>query len=229
MSPWRTPRATAFALVFALAPGLAWAHGTAQEPAPAASVATGEAAPLYEAPAVGSYELPAISRVTDHVLLDSHGLPARVPDLAPGQAALVSFVYANCGQGCPLALATLQRLDRELARRPGLAGRVRLVTVSFDPARDTPERMAELRGHLAPTSEWRFVTASDEAALGPVLADYGQSVMRRIDPEGADTGLLGHVLKVFLVDEFLQIRNVYSVGLLDARLIVNDLETVLAP
>ena len=64
--------------------------------------------------------------------------------------------------------------------------------------------------------------------LEPVLADYGQRVMRLVDPAGADTGLLGHVLKVFLVDEFLRIRNVYSAGLMDARLILNDIQTVLA-
>jgi cytochrome oxidase Cu insertion factor (SCO1/SenC/PrrC family) len=222
----RRAAATLLALAVGLVPAAAGAHdGAHQRAAPAAA----EAPPLlYEPPEPGTYELPPIDQVHDHVGVDAAGLPVRFPGLAPGQVGIVSFVYANCGQGCPLALATLKRLDTELAARPALAGKVRLVTVSFDPERDTPERMGELRTAMAPRSEWRFVTAPDAAAVEPVLADYGQRVLRKIDPTGADTGVLSHVIKVFLVDEFLRIRNVYSAGLMDARLILNDVQTVLA-
>jgi cytochrome oxidase Cu insertion factor (SCO1/SenC/PrrC family) len=221
-------------LALALAPGAARGHGDGHDeasPPPAVEPASpGSDGPplLYEPPPPGSYELPPIERVAEHGLLDAEGLPASVPGLEPGQVAVVSFVYSSCGEGCPLALATLQRLDRLLAERPELAGRVRLVTVSFDPARDRPERMAELRAHLAPRGDWRFVTAPDAAALAPVLSDYGQGVVRFVGPDDAETGVLGHVLKVFLVDESLRIRNVYSLGLMDARLIRNDIQTVLA-
>ena len=207
-------------LPWLVAPG-AGAHGESHaEPAPPPA--------LYEPPPPGSYELPAMGRVAEHVLVDDAGGAARVPGLSPGQVAVVSFVYGSCAEGCPLAFASLQRLDRALAADPALAGRVRLVTVSFDPLRDTPERMAELRTHLAPKSRWSFVTARDAASLEPVLADYGQRVMRLVDAEGAETGLLRHVLKIFLVDEYHRIRNVYSTGLMDARLIRNDIQTVLA-
>lgn len=236
-------RARALALLAALA----WAAPAARaHDAPHAAVPEAErtappfepSAPLFEPPAPGSYELPPIDRVDEHVLLDHEGLPARVPGLAPGQVAVVSFIYRGCGQACPAALATLQRLDRALAADPVLAGRVRLVTVSFDPAHDTPERMAELRAAIAPRGEWRFVTAPDLAALGPVLDDYGQRVTRRLvsvpsagSAQAAPAGegeIQSHVLKVFLVDESRRIRNVYSVGLMDPRLIVNDIQTVLA-
>jgi len=210
----------------ALASLPASAHDSGREPAPA--LTPRETPLLYEPPPPGSYELPPIERVKPHELLDVRGRPTAVPSLQPGQVAVVSFVYADCGQACPTALATLQRLDRTLSERADLRGRVRLVTVSFDPERDTPARMADLRSHLAPRGAWRFVTARDRRALQPVLADYGQRVMRLVDPRGAETGLLRHVLKVFLVDESLRIRNVYSVGLMDARLILNDIQTVLA-
>ena len=183
---------------------------------------------LFEPPAPGSYELPPIDRVSEHGLLDDRGAPTRLPGLAPGQVALVGFVYASCGQGCPLSLATFQQIDRDLAGRAGLRGKVRLVTVSFDPERDTPLRMHELRESLKPRTEWRFVTAPDVARLLPVLDDYGQRVTRRLDVDGTDSGLLEHVLKVFLVDDRLRIRNVYSTGLMDARLVLNDIQTVLA-
>jgi cytochrome oxidase Cu insertion factor (SCO1/SenC/PrrC family) len=234
-------RAAAFALAVALA--LASPAARAHDAAPVAKPDPGGPAPLFEPPAPGSYELPPIDRVAEHVLLDHEGLPTRLPGVAAGQVAVVSFVYRDCGQACPAALATLQRLDRALADDARLAGRVRQVTVSFDPAHDTPERMAELRAALAPRGRWSFVTAPDLATLEPVLDDYGQRVTRRLVPSrdapashagsehaasSEESEILSHVLKVFLVDESRRIRNVYSVGLMDPRLIVNDIQTVLA-
>ncbi len=212
------------ALALGLAPDPARGHGT-----PHAAAADEGAPPLaYELPAAGSYELPPILRVSDHELLGSDGARARILDLAPGELAFVSFVYLGChdASGCPLALATLLRLDRALAARPELAGRVRLATVSFDPARDRPDDLARLREGLGPRSEWRFLTATGEADLAPVLADFGQD--RDVLPAGAgDTARLGHVLKVFLVDSRGDVRNVYSTGFLDHRLLVRDAETLL--
>jgi hypothetical protein len=39
--------------------------------------------------------------------------------------------------------------------------------------------------------------------------------------------LFRHVLKVYLLDARHQVRNIYSTGLFDARLVLNDIETVL--
>lgn len=210
-------------LVSVLVAGPVRAHDGPHVAAPA----PGEA-PLFEPPAPGSYELPPIGRVGEHAMLDDQGATTRLPGLATGQVAVVAFVYASCGHSCPAALATLQRLDRDLAARDDLAGRARLTTVSFDPERDSPARMRTLRESFAPRSDWRFLTASGPAMLEPVLADYGQRVTRLVDTEGADTGVLQHVLKVFLLDDRRRIRNVYSAGLMDPRLVLNDIETVLA-
>ena len=133
----------------------------------------------------------------------------------------VAFVYLSCPDACPRTLGVLQRFDREIARDPTLRGRVELATVSFDPARDTPVRMAALRENLAPRGTWRFLTAPDEARLAPVLADYGQDV------RAVSETRLGHVLKVFLLDHRGDVRNVYSTGFLDLRLLRNDALTVL--
>jgi hypothetical protein len=82
--------------------------------------------------------------------------------------------------------------------------------------------MSVLRRSLAPRARWRFLTAPDQTALRPVLDDFGQDAVR------ADGQVASHVLKVFLVDGRRRIRNVYSTGFLDPRILVNDLLTVLA-
>jgi cytochrome c peroxidase len=190
--------------------------------------AAGAEGALFEAPAPGSYELPPITRVQEHELLAPDGARTHLLGLAPGQAALVAFIYRGCSDaaGCPTVLATLQRIDAELARRPSLASRARLVSVSFDPLHDTPERMGELASQLSPKTDWRFLTAPSTAELAPVLADFGQDVTSLVDVKGEPTGVLRHVVKVYLVDGRRDVRNVYSTGLLSIPLLLADLETV---
>ena len=185
---------------------------------------------LFEPPEAGSYELPAIRRVSEHRLLGSGGEPAPLLGLAPGQVAVVSFIYRSCSDagGCPAALGLLRKLDRELAGAGDLAGRARLVTCSFDPARDTPERMAELARLMAPKSDWRFLTAADPAAIEPVLADYDQDVLPDLTA-GGESPVFNHLLRVFLVDERGDVRNVYSASFMDWRVVLNDVRTLVSP
>jgi cytochrome oxidase Cu insertion factor (SCO1/SenC/PrrC family) len=227
------PVSAAVLVLLVLVPAVATAHGGAHPPpdGPASSEAkvADEGAPRlgYELPTAGSYELPPILRVDDHALLGSDGERAKILALAPGQLAVVSFVYLGCRDpaGCPLALATLVRLDRALAARADLSPHVRLVSVSFDPRHDRPADLARLREGLTPRADWRFFTAEGEVDLAPVLADFGQNV-DVIPDESGETTALGHVLKVFLVDAQGDVRNVYSAGFLDHRLLLRDVETL---
>jgi cytochrome oxidase Cu insertion factor (SCO1/SenC/PrrC family) len=190
-------------------------------------LALGLAAPRFEPPAPDSYELPPLGRVGAHTLLGSDGAPAALPGVAHGEAALVAFVYLHCPDACPMAHAVMQELDRDLADRPELARRVSLMTVSIDPARDTPERMAALRRALAPRGRWKFLTAGSTAAIDPVLADFGQDAPR-VPGDAGQPQVASHTLKLFLVDDERRIRNVYSSGFLDPRILRNDLLNVLA-
>jgi cytochrome oxidase Cu insertion factor (SCO1/SenC/PrrC family) len=196
----------------------------------AGAAAAAALAPLgYELPAAGSYELPVIQRVSDHALLASDGAETRLLPAGGTRLAVIAFVYLHCtdAAGCPLALAELQRADRALAERPELRSRVQLLTVSFDPARDRPDAMADLRSRLAPRSDWRFLTARDAARLAPVLRDFGQDAVPELTAEGMDSGVVRHVVKVFLVDPQGGVRNIYSTGFLDHRLLLRDVETLL--
>jgi cytochrome oxidase Cu insertion factor (SCO1/SenC/PrrC family) len=135
---------------------------------------------------------------------------------------VIAFVYKSChdAEGCPAALAFLQELDRRLAGDPAVAARVRLESVSFDPAHDTPEKLAELRELMAPRGDWRFLVPASSADLGALLRDFGQDVAV------LEGGAQRHVVKIFLVDDRLQVRNVYSSGFLDADLVLADVATV---
>jgi cytochrome c peroxidase len=188
----------------------------------------GAFAPAYEPPAPGSYELPPIRTVRDHAVLDARGNATTLEAVVGDRLAVVSFIYGSCAEaaGCPVSTAALHRLDRLVADDPDLAEHAVLVTVSFDPARDTPARLSAMRALHAPRSEWPFLTTRDEAQLQPLLDDFDQAVTKLRYLDGSDTGVFRHVLKVFLVDRQRRVRNVYSVGFLHPALVLNDLRTL---
>lgn len=215
-----------------LAIGLGAATCAAAEPAasdPGYVFMPGPFAPQYQPPEPGSYTLPVIRRVHDHAVIEAGGKPAMLFGAPGKRAVIVAFVYTSCSEatGCPYSMSVLHRLDHELAAEPALAGEVSLVTVSFDPERDTPAHLAEIRALHQPRSDWRFVTTGGEAELAPVLADFDQRVSKLRFPDGRWSGLFRHVLKVFLVDDAQRVRNVYSVGFLNAELVLTDVKTLL--
>jgi cytochrome oxidase Cu insertion factor (SCO1/SenC/PrrC family) len=185
--------------------------------------------PTFTPPAAGSYELPAVKRVPAVVLKDLTGRLASTRQVTAGKVAVVSFIYTACPErlGCPLASLALQDLQTRL-KDEGLSGHAVLLSISFDPERDTPAQLAKYaRIYGADPTLWRFMTAPSERALDHVLEGYGQDRAPLYDERGRFTGRYRHVLKVFLLDPTGYIRNVYSAGFLVPELVVNDIKTVL--
>src|SRR5881409_30294 len=157
------------------------------------------------------------------------GRPTTLFTLKRGRVAVVAFIYTTCIDvaGCPLGNAVLARIDGALAAEPILARQARLITVSFDPERDTPARMARVRALYRPSASWRFLTTRGEDDLRPLLEDFGQPVAKLRFADGRWSGLFRHVLKVFLLDRENRVRNVYSVGFIGPELVLNDVRTLL--
>jgi cytochrome oxidase Cu insertion factor (SCO1/SenC/PrrC family) len=110
-----------------------------------------------------------------------------------------------------------------------LAKNIRLVSMSFDPEYDTPQRLAAYSEAIRDEKsgcEWRFATAKSRAELESILAAYGQTVDKRPNPADPQ-GPLYHILRVFLIDRDGRIRNIYSSGTLDPRLVLADVKTLL--
>ena len=125
--------------------------------------------PTFVAPAPGTYELPAIKRVAGFVLRDSTGRALSTREITTGKVAVVSFIYTACPErlGCPLASLALQDLQGRL-RDEGLSRDVALLSISFDPGRDNPARLAKYaRVYGADPALWRFMTAPSPRVLVP--------------------------------------------------------------
>ena len=91
-------------------------------------------------------------------LTDQQGRAIRFDEVARGPA-MVSMFYASCPHTCPILITSMQLIEREL---PGeQRNQVRVLLVSLDPERDTPERLAELAArHGADLSRWIFARAA---------------------------------------------------------------------
>ncbi|NOT55566.1 MAG: SCO family protein [Deltaproteobacteria bacterium] len=185
--------------------------------------------PQFTPPPPGTYTLPTIDTVTDHTFLDTKGATVHLRDLTQGKIAVLSFMYTSCADvgGCPLAAAVLHQIDRRLSEHPAFAKRVTLLSVSFDPERDTPAHLAKTRDMLEPRTDWHFLTTASQAQLTPILADFNQPVVKLNQENGDWSGLFRHVLKVYLLDANHNVRNIYSTGLFNAQLVLNDIETIL--
>ncbi len=183
-------------------------------------------------PAPGSYTLPRLQACPDGEVLQSDGRSARLHALLRGRLSLVGFVYTYCRDpvGCPLALRVMNETREALLRDAALAARSQLVSLSFDPLNDTPLQMRLYGDALARDTRlrWQFLTTASVPRLMPLLAGLGQDVTVEIDARGRPTRTLNHMLKLFLVDARLAVREIYSVPTLDVAVLLNDLRTLAA-
>jgi cytochrome c peroxidase len=188
----------------------------------------------YDPPAPGSYRLPSIQKGADGIVLDADGREHSLFGLMADRYVLLSFIYTGCydPKGCPLAIFTLDTVREELEKDPTVSGKLLLITLSFDPEKDTPKVMqefAETHGFEVSRMrrKWLFLTTSSKKRLLPILDGYGQYVVHEYDDHGRPTGGYSHVLKVFLIDPDRKVRNIYSTGFLYPELIINDIKTLI--
>jgi len=185
----------------------------------------------YLPPAAGSYSLPPLGKAADGRVLDAQGKTLKLYDLLGDKLVLLGFIYTHCSDinGCPLASFVMKKVQAELLKDSALASRVRLISLSFDPAQDTPEAITAYSRHFKHADfDWQFLTTASEADLQPILAAYNQWRQISYAADGSETGSFSHILRVFLIDEQRRIRNIYSTGFLHADTVVNDLRTLAA-
>lgn len=196
-----------------------------------------EPAPLpaldFEPPAPGTYTLHRIMAAPDGEVLDVHGHGRPLSRFTRGHVTLLGFIYTTCvdPDGCPLAYRVFETLSHEVAASPGMSGKVQLVTLSFDPARDTPAVMQRYGSRVSREPgrpPWYFLTTRSARTLMPLVEGFGQDVRYTHDRQGGwKRRELSHVLKVFLIDAAGFVREIYSSAFLHPRTVMNDIETLL--
>ena len=124
-----------------------------------------------------------------------------------GQAIAVTFIYTRCPlpNFCPLMDRHFKSVQEVVRGDDSLRGRVRLLSVSFDPAHDRPAVLAAHARQLgADPGIWSFLTGEREA-IDRFASGFGVSIVREdaapadithnlgtavIDPEGRLSAVL---------------------------------------
>ncbi len=192
------------------------------------------AEPDFIPPAPGTYTLHRIMAAPDGQVLGIDGRAQPLSRYTRGQITLLGFIYTTCTdpQGCPLAYRVFDALKEAITATPSLHGKLRFVTLSFDPARDTPNVMLQYAGSRVSEEDgglhWYFLTTRSARELMPLIDGFGQDINITFDrSSGRPRRELSHVLKVFLIDRAGDIREIYTSTFLYPRLVLNDIQTLL--
>jgi protein SCO1/2 len=122
---------------------------------------------------------------------DQNGRPFRLGDLR-GHPVVALMFYGTCTQACPILVHDAQRLDEMLD--PAARERTRYLLVTFDPARDTPERLtAYARERKLDPARWTLLHGSPDQvrALAMVLG---------VKYRPAAGGEFNHTMRITLLD-----------------------------
>jgi protein SCO1 len=124
-------------------------------------------------------------------LTTQHGLHSGL-DLYRGHPTLIAMFYGSCPAACPMLIDAIQAYERDLDGTS--RARLRVLLVSFDAARDTPQQLERIaRLHRADPARWTFANA-DERDTHRIAALLGVSYRRLPD------GDYEHSLLVTLLD-----------------------------
>ena len=142
--------------------------------------------------ATGSQLVPSRA-LPDFSLIDQHGQAFGTADLT-GSWTMVFFGYTNCPDFCPTTLTTLATLEKRL--RTANALRPRVLFVSVDAKRDTPEQLAKYVPYFDP--EFIGLTAANQPAIQELAAQLGVDVI--ITPKADGTYTVDHTTQIFVLN-----------------------------
>lgn len=136
-----------------------------------------------------------------------------------GRWHLVFLGFTHCPDICPTTLAQMAAVEKQLADLPE-AQRPRLLFVSADPERDTPEATASYARHFSPAA---LGATADHARLEPFVRSLHMVYMKSDLPGGDYT--VDHTAYLAVLDP--QVRHVGMIRPpLDVAQIAADLRTL---
>ena len=132
--------------------------------------------------------------IAPFALIDERGRPFTDADLR-GHQTILTFIFTRCPvpEYCPLVTARFKALQTTLAHDRSLPRDARLLSVTLDPAFDTPEVLAAYGAAVgASPDRWRFATGEPGAVMR-----VARAFSVYVEKNGA---LLDHTLATALVD-----------------------------
>jgi len=146
-------------------------------------------------------------------LTDQRGQPFGSRELA-GKIWVADFIFTSCQGVCPLLSERMAEVGK---RARHLGPDFHLVSISVDPERDTPARLAEYGARYgANPIAWSFLTGPEQAIQATVVDGFKVGAGKERAPgAAADGGGQGfweifHGEKLVLVDRQMRIRGYFD-------------------
>ena len=143
--------------------------------------------------ATGTYIHPS-RNLPDFSLIDHHGQTFGLAQVR-GHWSMMFFGYTNCPDFCPTTLTTLAALEKRL-RTDAAPVRPRVIFMSVDAKRDTPEQLAKYVPYFDP--EFIGLTAASQSDVEAVAAKLGVAVI--ITPKADGTYSIDHSKTIFVLN-----------------------------
>lgn len=166
--------------------------------------------------AVPTADLPVLWPAPSFRLTDQDGQPLESSALA-GKVWLANFIFTNCPDVCPTDLIPkMQQVQKAVLADPALTDHVRLISISVDPPRDTPDvlhRYAALVG--ADPALWRFLVGTPDETIDLMQQGFKVGVALRELPlttqepdhgHAGDGYTVNHTTRFVLVDRDGNVR-----------------------
>jgi protein SCO1 len=139
----------------------------------------GQATQNNAPPAARSEDSPAHKYFTDTLLVDQNGEQVRFyTDLLKGKVVIINSFFATCQGSCLPMNRNLEKVQEALGDRLGKD--VNIISLSVDPAVDTPTKLKQYSKQLNARPGWYFITG-EKQNVDFVLKKLGQFVDNKQD------------------------------------------------
>ncbi len=151
--------------------------------------------------------LSVYGQIPDFSILERNGGQVGLSELR-GKVWVATFIYTSCKDTCPLQSAEMARPQQEFGEQV----EVRLVSISVDPERDTPEILSRYAGHYkADPDRWLFLTGKRDDIRRLALDGFRLGAGRLGENGRSNTiGPILHSSSFVLVDRQARIRGYYD-------------------
>ena len=148
-----------------------------------------------------AHDLPQLFPVPDAKLIDEQGKAVTLGSMK-GSVTVYDFIFTNCTGTCPIMTNNM----RELTAKVPKDAPVRFVSISVDPARDTPAVLAQYAKRVRNDARWTFLTGTRDEIIDLSVKGFKLSAG---DPMPGGEPLL-HSSKFAVADKNGVIRGYYD-------------------
>ena len=146
-------------------------------------------------------ELPRLFSVPNVALVNENNQRVTL-DENKGMVTVYNFIFTNCSGTCPMMTATMRRLTPKVPKDAA----VRFVSISVDPARDTPQVLRDYAKKVRNDDRWTFLTGERKAIVDLSVKGFKLAAG---DPGPSGDPLL-HSAKFAVADKNGMIREYYG-------------------